>query len=46
MIRGGDGLTRRKVLVLSAGALTATAIAGARPDAAAAADDGDRKSVV
>jgi len=41
MIRGGDGLTRRKVLVLSAGALTATAIAGARPDAAAAADDGE-----
>jgi microcin C transport system substrate-binding protein len=39
MTRHGDGLTRRKVLVLSAGALTAGAIAGARPDVAAAADD-------
>jgi microcin C transport system substrate-binding protein len=39
MTRHGDGLTRRKVLVLSAGALTAGAVAGARPDVAAAADD-------
>jgi microcin C transport system substrate-binding protein len=38
--RDGDGLTRRKVLVLSAGAITATAVACARPDAAAA-DDGE-----
>ena len=37
--RDGDGLTRRKVLVLSAGAITATAIACARPDAAAADED-------
>jgi microcin C transport system substrate-binding protein len=37
--RDGDGLTRRKVLVLSAGAITAGAVAGARPDVAAAADD-------
>ena len=36
MTRDGDRLTRRKVLVLSAGAITATAIACARPDAAAA----------
>jgi microcin C transport system substrate-binding protein len=37
--RDGDGLTRRKVLVLSAGAITAGAVACARPDAAAADDD-------
>jgi microcin C transport system substrate-binding protein len=37
--RDGDGLTRRKVLVLSAGVITAGAVAGARPDVAAAADD-------
>jgi microcin C transport system substrate-binding protein len=37
--RDGDGLTRRKVLVLSAGAITAGAVACARPDVAAAADD-------
>ncbi len=41
MTRDGDGLTRRKVLVLSAGALTATAVAGTRRDAASAADDGE-----
>ncbi len=41
MTRDGDGLTRRKVLVLSAGALTAGAVVGARPDVAAAADDDD-----
>jgi microcin C transport system substrate-binding protein len=39
--RDGDGLTRRKVLVLSAGALTAGAVVCARPDVAAAADDDD-----
>ncbi len=38
MMRRGDGLTRRKVLVLSAGAITATAVAGARSDAADAID--------
>jgi hypothetical protein len=41
MTRDGDGLTRRKVLVLSAGAITATAFACARPDAACAAEDGE-----
>jgi microcin C transport system substrate-binding protein len=39
--RDGDGLTRRKVLVLSAGALTAGAVVCAPPDVAAAADDDD-----
>jgi microcin C transport system substrate-binding protein len=38
MMRRGDGLTRRKVLVLSAGAITATAVAGARADASDAID--------
>ena len=41
MRRAGDGLTRRKVLVLSAGAITAGAIAGAPAQAAPGAEDGE-----
>ena len=41
MTRDRDRLTRRKVLVLSAGALTATAVTCARPDTAVAADEGE-----
>ncbi len=37
--RDGDGLTRRKVLVLSAGAVTASALVGGRAIAAADAED-------
>jgi microcin C transport system substrate-binding protein len=39
--RDGDGLTRRKVLVLSAGAITAGAIARAPAQAAPGAEDGE-----
>jgi microcin C transport system substrate-binding protein len=38
MMRNGDGLTRRKVLVLSAGAITASALARAPADAAPGED--------
>jgi hypothetical protein len=43
--RDGDGLTRCKVLVLSAGAITASAVACARPDAALAADEDEVQRV-
>jgi microcin C transport system substrate-binding protein len=39
--RNGDGLTRRKVLVLSAGAITASAVVPTRADAAGDAEDGE-----
>jgi microcin C transport system substrate-binding protein len=41
MMRNGDGLTRRKVLVLSAGAITASALARVPADAAPGAEDGE-----
>jgi microcin C transport system substrate-binding protein len=41
MMGNGDGLTRRKVLVLSAGAITASAIARSPADAAPDGEGGE-----